>query len=568
MFRHTRRAVKGAFFLKSRAKREVPIVTKSLTHSSRHFADDRAPSPAKLAGSGFQKKTLSTPLCSLWLGFFVCILITLAGCSSRPDPNTLVVIIESSPANLDPRIGKDAQSERIDELIFDSLVRKDEHFNLLPGVAESWEIPDGQDYIFHLHHGIRFHDGRPLTARDVKWTLDTMRNGSLATVKGAAYKLVDRVETPDDFTLKIHLTEPYAPLLWNLTGGAFGIVPYGSDKNFNHMPIGSGPFRFVRLSQDNEVVLERNNDYWGEPAKVERLLFKIVPDTTTRALELRKGSADIAVTSLTADIVKALKRERNLVVQEQPGSSVQYIAFNLRDPILKNVRVRQALAYAIDREPVLHYLFGDEGRLADSVLPPEHWAYNGDVAHYNYDPQKANALLDAAGYMRGKDGVRFHLTMKTSTEETTRLLAAGLQQQLRQVGIVLDIRSFEFATFFSDVMNGQFQFYSLRWVGYSNQDPDIFEDAFHSSSFPPKRDNRGYYSNPVVDHLIDEARQTTDQPTRKQLYGKVQQILANDLPYIDLWYFDNVVVHSKRVKNLHVGSAGDYDFLTSVELAH
>ncbi|HMC30262.1 MAG TPA: ABC transporter substrate-binding protein, partial [Candidatus Angelobacter sp.] len=139
----------------------------------------------------------------------------LISCAKRPDASTLVVLIESSPANLDPRIGKDAQSERIGELIFDSLVHKDDHFNIQPGVAESWETPDAQTYIFHLHHGIRFHDGRPLTARDVKWTLDTMRNGSLATVKGAAYKLVDKVETPDNFTVTLHLTEPYAPLLWN-----------------------------------------------------------------------------------------------------------------------------------------------------------------------------------------------------------------------------------------------------------------------------------------------------------------------------------------------------------------
>jgi ABC-type transport system substrate-binding protein len=294
-----------------------------------------------------------------------------------------------------------------------------------------------------------------------------------------------------------------------------------------------------------------------------------VPDATTRVLELRKGSADIAVTSLSPDIVETLRHQSKLEIQEQPGSSLQYLAFNLRDPLLKNVQVRQALAYAIDRGPVLHYLFHDQARLADSILPPEHWAYSSEVAHYGFDPEKANALLDAAGYPRGSDGVRFHLTMKTSNvDETTRLLAVVLQQQLRRVGIALEIRSFEFATFFSDVMKGQFQFYTLRWVGYSNQDPDIFEDVFHSASFPPKRDNRGYYSNPEVDRLIDEGRQTSDQQKRKQIYVRVQQILANDLPYIDLWYFDNVVVHSRRVRNLHIGIAGNYDFLASVELAN
>ncbi len=427
-----------------------------------------------------------------WLRLFIAGLIFLLclSCGKRPDTNTIVMIVESSPVNLDPRVGTDAQSELIDELIFDSLVRKDEHFNVKPSVAESWDIPDPQTYVFHLRRGIHFHDGRPLTAKDVKWTLDTMRNGTLITLKGATYKLVDKVEAADDFTLTVHLTEPFSPLLWNLTDGAFGIVPYGSDKGFNRNPIGSGPFRLVRSVPDSEVVLERNDGYWGDHPRIERVRFNVVPDTTTRALELRKGSADVAINSLTPDTVNILERESNLQVLRHPGTSLAYLAFNLRDPILRDVRVRQALACAIDRGPMLHYLFRDSGRLADSVLPPEHWAYNPDVVHYSNDPAKANALLDSAGYRRGQDGVRFHLTMKTSTEETTRLIAAVLQQQLRAVGVALDIRSFEFATFYTDVLKGAFQLYSLRWVGYSNQDPDIFEDAFHSASFPPKRANR------------------------------------------------------------------------------
>jgi len=227
--------------------------------------------------------------------------------------------------------------------------------------------------------------------------------------------------------------------------------------------------------------------------------------------------------------------------------------------------VRQSLAYAIDRGTMLHYLFGDQGRLADSVLPPQHWAYNGDVVHYPYDPDKANALLDSAGYGRGKDGTRFHLTMKTSTEETTRLLAAVLQQQLRKVGIALDIRSFEFATFYADVTKGSFQLYSLRWIG-GNEEPDIFYYAFHSSSFPPKHANRSYYVNSEMDRLIDAGRSTVDQEKRKKIYAEVQKILARDLPYINLWYFDNVVVHSRRVKNLRLNPPGNYDFLTTAEL--
>lgn len=515
-----------------------------------------------------ETKLLYVPLCPLWWNLVLMLLCgSLLSCAKRPDANTLVMIIESSPTNLDPRIGTDAQSERIDELIFDPLVHRDEHFNIVPWVAEKWEVPDPLTYIFHLRHDIRFHDGRTLSSRDVKWTLDSMRDGSLTTLKATTYKLVDRVDAPDESTVIVHLSEPDVTLLYNVSEGAFGIVPYGSDKRFNRVPIGSGPFRFVLQEPDSQVVLERNDSYWGQHARVERIRFTVVPDATTRALELRKGSADISPSgSLSADMMGALRRERNLEIEQQPGTVLSYLAFNLRDPILKDVRVRQALAYAIDRGTILHYLFGDQGRLADSVLPPQHWAYNGDVAHYPYSPEKANALLDAAGYTRRPDGTRFHLTMKTSTEETTRLLAAVLQEQLRKIGIALDIRTFEFATFYSDVTKGSFQLYSLRWIG-GNEDPDIFYYAFHSSSFPPKHANRSYYVNAEMDRLIDAGRSTVDQEKRRQIYAQVQQILARDLPYINLWYFDNVVVHSRRVRNLRPNPPGNYDYLATLELA-
>jgi peptide/nickel transport system substrate-binding protein len=240
------------------------------------------------------------------------------------------------------------------------------------------------------------------------------------------------------------------------------------------------------------------------------------------------------------------------------------LAFNLRDPILKDVRVRQAIAYAIDRRPHIHYLWRDSARLATSVLPPESWAYDADVPQYSFDPETARQLLDAAGYP-AINGVRFHLIMKTSTEESSRAMAAVFQQQLREVGIALDIRSFESATFFADVTHGEFQTYSLRWVG-GNEDPDIFEYAFHSARIIPNGANRQFYRNPRVDALIDAARTEADQNVRKRDYAAIQKILAADLPYVDLWYFDNVMVYSKRVQNLQLNPSGNYDFLRTAEL--
>src|SRR5919109_980478 len=172
-------------------------------------------------------------------------LLALTACARKPDANTLVMIIESTPANLDPRIGTDAWSERIDALIFDSLVRRDEHFNLQPSVATKWEIPDPLTYIFHLRSGVRFHDGRALSSRDVKYTIESMLNRTVRSARAATYQYVERIDAPDDFTVIFHLKEPFAALLWNLADGAMGIVPYGSAAGFNQHPVGSGPFRFV-----------------------------------------------------------------------------------------------------------------------------------------------------------------------------------------------------------------------------------------------------------------------------------------------------------------------------------
>jgi peptide/nickel transport system substrate-binding protein len=197
-------------------------------------------------------------------------------------------------------------------------------------------------------------------------------------------------------------------------------------------------------------------------------------------------------------------------------------------------------------------------------LPPESWAYNGDVQHYPHDPIKARELLDEAGYKEA-NGIRFHLQMKTSTEETSRAIAAVFQQQLRDVGIALDIRSYEAATFLSDVTHGEFQVYSLRWVG-GNQDPEIFEYAFDSAQIIPNGANRQYYSNARVDALIAQARAELDQNTRNRDYAEVQKILAEDLPYVNLWYLNNVMVASKRVHGLELNPSGNFDFLKTAEL--
>jgi len=238
----------------------------------------------------------------------------------------------------------------------------------------------------------------------------------------------------------------------------------------------------------------------------------------------------------------------------------------VRDPLLSDARVRQAIACAIDRELLIKTLIGGHARPAESLLPEEHWAWAGEGPHFDFDPARAEQLLDAAGYHRGPGSVRFHLVMKTSSAEDVRLLSAVLQQQLARVGIALDLRSFEFATFYSDVTRGAFQLYSLRWIG-GNEQPDIFSYAFSTARFSPKGANRGHYSNGRLDTLLDDAAESSDQQQRRRDYVEAQQILARDLPAINLWYRDTVVVHNRRLTHIVPTPSGSFTFLETAELS-
>ncbi|MGB7549317.1 MAG: ABC transporter substrate-binding protein [Terracidiphilus sp.] len=495
-------------------------------------------------------------------------LLMLAGCHSAPrDPQTVVFLIESSPANLDPRVGTDGQSEHIDELLFDGLVAHDANFHFTPALAESWEQPDPLTLVFHLRDGARFDDGRSLTARDVVWTINSMRNGTVISPKANSYASVRSVEAPDALTVVFHLKYADNFLLRNLSTGAIGVVPEGSGREFWRHPVGTGPFRFVSQQIDQDVVIERNPLSWAAEPKIERVRFAVVPDAITEALELEKGSADVAINSLPMDALAALAQRPNLRVEDTAGTEIQYLAFNTRDPLLTDVRVRQAIAFSIDRKLIIQTLLRGHARPALSLLPANHWAWTGDVAHYDYDPERAEQLLNDSGHPRGPNGIRFHLTMKTSTEEDTRLLAAVLQQQFAKVGIALDLRSYEFATFYSDVQRGAFQMYSLRWIG-GNEQPDIFSYVFATKNFSPKGGNRAHYSNVRLDALLDDAAASSDNAKRRADYVEAQQILARDLPAINLWYKDTVVVHNRRLTHVVPAASGSYTFLETAELAH
>jgi len=396
----------------------------------------------------------------------------------------------------------------------------------------------------------------------VQYTFRSLLDGTVSTIKaGHPYNLIDSVEAPDPYTVVFKLKDVYAPFLWNVAVGVIGVIPEGSGKDFSRHLIGSGPFKLVRYIQDQEIVLERNDSYFGKRAEVPILRFRIIPEEVVVALELRKGALDIALQVLAPDMVEVLKHDPNLKVVEAPGTNYQYMAFNLNDPIFRDLRVRQAFAYGIDREQIIKYLWRGLARPAVGLLPPNNWAYNRDVRTYSYDPQRARSLLREAGYE--------HLTFTyrlNNDNDTARQMASIFQQQLREIGVTMLIQGNEFATFFADVMKGNFQVYSLRWLG-ANNDPDVFNYVFHSKSTPPNGANRGHYSNPKVDQLIELARRELDLEKRQAAYHEIQHIVAEDLPYVSLFYMDNVCVYNKRIEGIRLYPAADLDFLKDIRIA-
>jgi peptide/nickel transport system substrate-binding protein len=307
----------------------------------------------------------------------------------------------------------------------------------------------------------------------------------------------------------------------------------------------------------------------GLPANAG-IVLKVVPDDTMRGLELRKGTVDVVANDLPPDMVHQFETTGGFTVARDPGLDFSYLGLNMRDPVLRDKRVRHAIGYAINRDAIVNYLRRGLARPAVGLVPPQAWAFEQNVLTFTYDPARARALLDEAGY-RDPDGdgprPRLRLSLKISTNEETRLQSTVIQQDLRRVGIDLDLRSYEFATFYADVLKGDFQMFSLQWVGGALADPDIIRRVFHSTQVPPAGFNRGYYSNPEVDRLIDEASKALSEDDRRAIYARVQQLIAEDAPYIPIWNKVNAIVAQPGFSGLHLPLTGDFQALRDVRWA-
>ena len=423
--------------------------------------------------------------------FSFSVVITLAlfnsACRSAPAdraPGYLVAGIESNPLQLDPRHSTDANSVRIGNLIYSSLLRFDEHLRLRAELAASWRRLDERNYEFTVRQGVRFHNGQPLTAADVKYTFESMLDPATRSPKRGLLKHLAAVEQTGTHSLRFQLSAPHAPFVEQFT---LGIVPAGSPSN-DKPPPGSGPFMLEAVDSGEKVTLKANGDYWESKPALAGVVFKIVPDAMVRALEFKKHSIDFMQNDIEPDMLPWLRQNTSADIGVHQGTTFQYIGINLTHPILKQRKVRQAIALAIDRDAIIRHLLKGTGDAASGILAPINWAFDENVAQWPHDPEKAKRLLDEAGYT-DPDGAgprpRFRLSFKTTNIDLRRRIAEALKEQLQRVGIELEIRSYEWGTFFSDIKNGNFHLYSLAWVGII--DPDIQYQIFHSASMPPER---------------------------------------------------------------------------------
>ena len=507
-------------------------------------------------------------------------LLVLGGC--RRKSNAFVIALGDNIRTIDP-IGSpsvDAASERIRTLLFNSLVKKNEKFDYVGELATNIvQSADGTVYTFALHDGVKFHDGRVLTSADVKYTLDLVFSSSFAksasfyeSVGNDKHSYIKSVEAPDSKTVVVTLIKPWVGLLSNLV--PVSIIPKDSYEAQKTHPVGSGPFKFIHYDNAQQVLdAESFPEYWDGPAKIPAIRVRVISDMNALQAELRAGRVDIAPmpTSLSPDAVKLLQQDPNLQVNAFPGSNVVLLTINTSSPPLDNLKVRQAIAYAVDRDSMIKNLLQGYGKIAHSIIPEESWSYTPGHT-YSFDQAMSKKLLDEAGF-KDSDGdgpkMRFDkpVVYKLSGSSISgRQYAGVIQNYLKEVGIPVEIQTPEQNTLFDELRRGNFQIAYTQWVG-GNQDPIFYKDLFATSEIPtqtrPSR-NRSRYSNKELDALLDEAVNTFDRQKGLELYTKIQDIVSNEVPVFPLWYQSNVVIAKKDVGNIHVDASGDWSFVKNL----
>ena len=503
--------------------------------------------------------------------FFI---LTAFACRTRnADIVTIALDVPFSSLNTLTTTGNDAASERIRQLVFNSLVKKNEKFEYVGDLASDVKISeDGTVFTFILRDNVKFHSGKVLDSADVKYTLDTML-ASGGTKRSSFFEnnepFITSVETPDAKTVVLKLRS--AAVRWKVMSSlvTIGIIPKDTVVDtLAENPIGTGFFKFVKFDKSQNIVeLSANDNYFDGAPAIKSLRVKTVADANSLQAELKAQKVDLVPlpTNLSTDTLNALGQDPNLKVEKLKGSNVRYIGFNVKNPPFDNVKVRQAVAFAINREKIINELLGGQAQIAHSILPEDSWAFNSGTK-YTFDPAKAKQLLDEAGFKADAGGKRnlpkIYFKIPAGSVAIAQY-SQVIQNQLKEVGIIVDIDTAEANTVKEQLILGQFQITTSQWVG-GNQDPIFLKDLFHTDASEKPVFNRARYSNKDLDPILNQAVAEIDREKAKTFYAKAQEIISNDVPLIPLWYPSNIVVANKRIGNIKLEGSGDWSFVRNL----
>lgn len=475
----------------------------------------------------------------------VTLLALLFGCQGKQQETGLLRVgMAQMPITLDPRFATDAASVRVQEFVHRGLIKLDEYFNVQGDVAERWEQPAPLLWRFYLKSDIHFSDGTLVVAKDIAATLSAVLDAKLASPLKASFAAIASVQAEGDRVVVIHLTKPDASLLTHLN---LGILPasIANSPRRAHNIIGCGPYQLQSWT-DSALTLTRVNQPTSavQDSLIPSIRFINVKDPVTRILKLTRGELDFVQNDLPPHLLRYIQAQPQLTMQTRASTTFAYIGLNMQDDVLKDLRVRRALALALDRKKLKKALFADLPELAETVLTPNHWA-SSPLPVIPFDLARAGALLDEADFPPDKNGIRFSINYRTSTDPTRLRLTTAIAAMWQKIGIHVSIESLEWGGFYARIKRGDFQVFSLAWVGIS--DPDIYRWILHSSMWPPKGANRGRYANAQVDAWLDMAAAANTQSERKPLYAKVEKQMLADMVYIPLWYDPVIAVSGPRL---------------------
>lgn len=477
----------------------------------------------------------------------------------------LVIAVLSDASSLDPAGSNDVPSSVVQANIFETLVKRDEDNNIIPGLAEEWEAIDDTTYEFTLRQGVKFHNGEEFTAEAVKASLDRIRDPKVASPRYFLFEMIKDIEVVDEYTVRITTDYPFAPLLAHLSHNGGGIIsPKSIEADYAAMdsgqkagsiiseaPVGTGYFKFVSWTPGDEIKLEKNDEYWGDKVHVDTVAFKVSSESATRNADLERGFVHIADPVQPIEVAGINNSEYGSVNQKA-SSSLSYIGFNTEKAPFDDVRVRQAISMMANKTNIIDGIYEGFGIPAKGPLSPGIFGYNEDAQPLEYNPEEAKKLLAEAGYADG-----FKTTIWTNDNPQRIDMAVLLQAGLKELNIDVVIEQMEFGTYLEKTANGEHDMYILGWSNPTG-DADYGMYALYHSSQKGNAGNRSFYENPEVDKLLDEGRRQTDPDERIKIYNKIQEYLIEDAPMVYIHHQEYLTGVSKNITGFSIDTSGIY----------